>query len=117
MDLKDIDDHLELSESNINITLQSMLSSITIKNSINVSDSIYTDTTIDKWITKLPITRGGAIVMDKIIKNPTNDKDLLLKRHHGAEFGQVQASQILIMKFLIINYKLSKIMKKIFYGL
>jgi hypothetical protein len=80
MDLKDIDDHLELSESNINITLQSMLSSITIKNSINVSDSIYTDTTIDKWITKLPITRGGAIVMDKIIKNPTNDKDLLLKR-------------------------------------
>jgi len=80
MDLKDIDEHLELSESNINITLQSILSSITINNSINVSESIYTDTNIDKWITKLPITRGGAIVMDKIIKNPINDKDLLIKR-------------------------------------
>ncbi len=80
MDLKDIDNHLELSESNINIMLNSILSSINITNTINVSDSIYTDTTIDNWITKLPITRGGAIVIDKIIKNPINDKELLLKR-------------------------------------
>ena len=80
MDLKDIDNHLDLSESNINITLNSILSSIYIENKINVSDSIYTDTTIDNWINSLPITRGGSIVMDKIIKNPINNKELLLKR-------------------------------------
>lgn len=80
MDLKDIDNHLELSENNINIILNSILSSFNINNTINVSDSIYTDTNIDNWINNLPITRGGAIVMDKIIKNPINDKELLIKR-------------------------------------
>ncbi len=82
MDLKDINNHLELSESNINITLNSILASTEINDSINVSESIYNDTTIDLWINKLPITRGGSIIMDKIIKNPINNKELLIKRQN-----------------------------------
>ena len=56
MELKDIDNQLELTESNIHITLQSILSSIAIPDTINVSKSIYTDTNVDTWISKLPIT-------------------------------------------------------------
>jgi len=82
LNFKDIDNQLELTESNINITLQSILSSIIINNKINVSNSIYTDTNIDNWINKLPITRGGSIIMDKIIKNPINDKKILIDRQN-----------------------------------
>lgn len=80
MELKDIDNQLELTESNIHITLQSILSSITIPDTINVSKSIYTDTNVDTWISKLPITRGGSIIIDKIIKNPIRNKELLIQR-------------------------------------
>lgn len=80
MELKDIDNQLELTESNIHITLQSILSSIAIPDTINVSKSIYTDTNVDTWISKLPITRGGSIIIDKIIKNPIRNKELLIQR-------------------------------------
>jgi len=80
MELKDIDNHLELTESNIHITLQSILSIYNIPDTIHVSESIYTDTNIDTWISKLPITRGASIIIDKIIKNPTNNKELLIQR-------------------------------------
>ena len=80
MDLKDIDNQLELTENSIHITLQSILSSIEITDTINVSKSIYTDTNIDTWISKLPITRGGSIIIDKIIKNPIRNKELLIQR-------------------------------------
>ena len=75
MDIKDLDNFLEITETNLNLILSSILSNITINDTINTSLSIYTDTNIDEWIKKLPITRGGSIVIDKIIKNPINNKD------------------------------------------
>jgi len=80
MDIKELDNFLEISESNLNLILLSLLSKIDIKNKIKTSESIYTDTNIDEWIKKLTITRGGSIVIEKIIKNPINNKELLLKR-------------------------------------
>ena len=81
MDLKDLENFLELSESNTNILLTSILDkNIKITNKINVSDSIYTDTKINEWINKKTITRGGSILMDKIIKNPINDIKKLKER-------------------------------------
>jgi predicted ATPase len=80
MELKDIDNRLELTENNIHITLQSILAVPTIPDTINVSKSIYTDTNVDTWISKLPITRGGSIIIDKIIKNPIRNKELLIQR-------------------------------------
>jgi len=80
MDIKELDNFLEITETNLNLVLSSILSDISINDTINTSASIYTDTTIDKWISKLPITRGGSIVIDKIIKNPINNNSLLLER-------------------------------------
>lgn len=82
MDLKDLENFLELSESNTNIILTSILDKNIKKdvNKINVSDSIYTDTKINEWINKKTITRGGSILMDKIIKTPINDIKKLKER-------------------------------------
>jgi hypothetical protein len=91
-ELKDLENFLEISETNINLTLSSLLSNIKIDDIINVSTSIYTDTTIDEWITKKPITRGGSIVIDKIIKNPIKNKELLLARQN--------------VNYSILNYQL-----------
>lgn len=91
-ELKDLDNFLEISETNINLTLSSLLSNISINDTINVSPSIYTDTTIDEWITKKPITHGGSIVIDKIIKNPIKNKKLLLARQN--------------VNYSILNYQL-----------
>lgn len=80
MDLKELDDLLELSEKNATGLLSSILKETDIKNKIIVSDSIYTDTTINNWASSNMITRGGAILMDKLIKNPINDINHLKNR-------------------------------------
>jgi len=82
MDLKELEDLLELSENNASILLKSILDNIEIKNNIIVSDSIYTDTNINNWASSKMITRGGTILMDKFIKNPINDVNILLKRQN-----------------------------------
>jgi predicted ATPase len=80
MDLNEINKFLEIDESNAKLLLSSILDDIHISNKIKVSDNIYNDTKIDDWATSKTITRGGAIVIDKIIKNPINDPILLKKR-------------------------------------
>ncbi len=51
------------------------------KNSyIDVSNEIYKDTNILKWSENIPILDGSKILLNNIIKNPINDKELLLKR-------------------------------------
>ncbi len=55
MDLKDLENFLELSESN---------------------------TKINEWINKKTITRGGSILIDKIIRNPINDIKKLKERQN-----------------------------------
>jgi len=80
MELDDLNKFLEISDSKVNIILNSILDKTSILNTINVSDSIYTDTKINEWINKKTITKGGSILMDKIIKNPINDLNVLLER-------------------------------------
>ena len=84
MDFKDIDKFLDLSEQNTLSILSSILDNIdnNENDKINVSDSIYTDTKINEWISKKTITRGGSILIDKIIKNPINNHKLLLERQN-----------------------------------
>jgi len=74
---------LEITESNLNLLLTSILSNINIDNKINTSDSIFTDTNINDWIIKKPITKGGAIVINQIIKNPINDLSKLIERQNA----------------------------------
>ena len=47
---------------------------------IDVSNEIYKDTNILKWSENIPILDGSKILLNNIIKNPINNKELLLKR-------------------------------------
>ena len=54
------------------------------KNSyIDVSNEIYKDTNILKWAENIPILDGSKILLNNIIKNPINNKELLLKRQNS----------------------------------
>lgn len=50
---------------------------------IDVSDEIYKDTNILKWSDNIPILDGSKILLNNIIKNPINNKELLIKRQNA----------------------------------
>jgi hypothetical protein len=49
---------------------------------VEITDDIYKDTNIDKWCEKLPILHGSKIFMNKLIKNPIKNKELLKSRQN-----------------------------------
>ena len=73
-------DILDINEKQIKLMLHPILDKINISNKIEISDSIYNDTNIDKWISDKPITIGGSIIMNHLIRNPINNKELLINR-------------------------------------
>jgi len=50
---------------------------------IDVSNEIYKDTNILKWSENIPILDGSKILLNNIIKNPINNKELLVKRQNS----------------------------------
>ena len=47
---------------------------------INVNDNVFTDTKICDFFKDLSITIGGSKLIEKILKTPINNKELLLAR-------------------------------------
>jgi len=50
---------------------------------IDISNDVYKDTNIDNWATKIPILEGSKILIDKLIKHPINDRELLIQRQNA----------------------------------
>jgi len=73
---------LDINEKQIKLMLQPILDNFNISHKIEVSESIYNDTNIDKWITNKPTTIGGSIIINHLIKNPINNKKLLIDRQN-----------------------------------
>jgi predicted ATPase len=73
---------LDINEKQIKLMLHPILDNFNISHKIDVSESIYNDTNIDKWITNKPTTIGGSIIINHLIKNPINDKKLLIDRQN-----------------------------------
>ena len=80
MDLKDIEKFLDLNDKQINLILNPILNNYKIDDKIIICDNLYQDTKIDEWISSKPSTIGGSIIMKNIIKNPINNKEVLIKR-------------------------------------
>jgi len=78
--IDDLNVFFEIPDSTVNVLLDNILKNNNTNNKIIVSDNVYTDTNIDEWINKKPTTIGGMKIMDKIIKTPINDKQLLIQR-------------------------------------
>tara|TARA_B100000795_G_C22805557_1_gene444641 strand:- start:6044 stop:7723 length:1680 start_codon:yes stop_codon:yes gene_type:complete len=53
---------------------------IIVGKKIDISDDVYKDTCIDNWAYNIPVLEGSKLLIKKLIKNPTNDIDILLKR-------------------------------------
>ena len=47
---------------------------------IDISDDVYKDTTIDNWAKTLPILDGSKLLIEKLIKHPIKNKELLERR-------------------------------------
>ena len=52
-------------------------------NYIDISDEIYKDTNIQKWCENIPMLDGSKLLLNNIIKNPINNKELLIKRQQS----------------------------------
>jgi len=50
---------------------------------IDISNDVYKDTNIDNWATKIPILEGSKNLIDKLIKHPINDRELLIRRQNA----------------------------------
>lgn len=78
--IEELNVFFEIPDATVNILLDDILKNNNISNKIIVSDNVYTDTTIDEWFNKRPTTIGGMKIINKIIKTPINDKELLIQR-------------------------------------
>jgi len=78
--IEDLNIFFEIPDTTVNVLLDTILINNDISNKIIVSDNVYTDTNIDEWLNKKPTTIGGMKIIDKIIKTPINNKELLIQR-------------------------------------
>ena len=79
--LKEFEELFDFDVSKKQLILNKIITDDIIKgDKIDISDDVYKDTCIDKWISKLPVLDGSQILIEKLIKHPINDKELLEKR-------------------------------------
>ena len=81
--IEDLNIFFEIPDTTVNVLLDNILKNNDISNKIIVSDNVYTDTKIDEWLNKKPTTIGGMKIIDKIIKTPINNKELLIQRQNS----------------------------------
>ena len=81
--LKEFEELFDFDISKKQLILNKIITDDIIKgHKIDISDDVYKDTNIDKWISKLPILEGSQILIEKLVKHPINDKELLEKRQN-----------------------------------
>jgi hypothetical protein len=50
---------------------------------IEISHDVYKDTNIDKWARNLPSLEGSKILIERLVRHPINDRELLEKRQRA----------------------------------
>ena len=81
--LKDFEELFDFDVSKKQVILNKIITDDIITGTkIDISDDVYKDTGVDRWISKLPILEGSQILIEKLIKHPINDRELLLKRQN-----------------------------------
>jgi len=81
--LKEFEELFEFNASKKQIILNKIITDDIVKgDKIDISEDVYKDTCIDKWISKLPILEGSQILIEKLIRHPIKDKELLESRQN-----------------------------------
>lgn len=79
--MEDINLIFEINEKSNHILIDNIINDNDNDNKrINVNDNVYTDTKICDFFKNLSITIGGSKLIEKILKMPISDKELLLER-------------------------------------
>ena len=82
--MNNIDENIfNINKSTKNIILNNILKKYNHNDKIIISNDVYNDTQIDKWAIKLPLLEGSKILINNIIKNPTNNIKLLKDRQES----------------------------------
>jgi hypothetical protein len=77
---KDLYELLDFTDTKKEYILNNLINRNIYYNSIDVSDDVYKDTSIDQWCELLPNLEGSKILIKKLIHNPINDIELLKNR-------------------------------------
>lgn len=78
-ELNKLNEILDISKSKKSIIFNNLLK-YKLENIIDISQDVYKDTLIDKWVEELPALEGSKILINNIIHNPINNKTLLEER-------------------------------------
>jgi len=83
--VNELNNFLDFDIAKKEVILNNLIKDDVIKNTkhkVKITEDIYKDTNIDKWSEELPILNGSKILMNKLIKNPINDKKSLKSRQN-----------------------------------
>ena len=80
MNVDELNVFFDIPINTANLLLDEILKNHYDKNKIITSDNVYTDTNINEWIKTKPSTMGGIKLIDKLIRTPINDKQILINR-------------------------------------
>jgi len=78
--MDELNNYFQMSNTTAEELLNDILDHDNQDNKIIVNDNIFSDTNICEWAKTKPSTMGGVKIIEKIVKNPINDKKKLLER-------------------------------------
>jgi len=87
---QELNDLLELSDVKKKSIINNILSSDILYESIDVADDVYKDTKIDIWSESLTTLDGSKMLINKLVKNPISDKEILLQRQKSYSYIDIE---------------------------
>lgn len=110
---KELNDLLELSDVKKQTILNNIISSEILHESIEVADDVYKDTKIDTWSETLTSLNGSQILINKIVRNPINDKNILQGRQNSYTYLDLDFDTLKVYEDDVLwAYKLNEEIKE-----
>ena len=102
LEIKNLNELLNFDDTKKKYIINKLLDShndifIDNENKIDISDDVYKDTGIDKWISKLPELDGSKELINKLIHNPISNLNKLVDRQ-----------QSILKDYDVISFKILK---------
>ena len=80
---KELYELLDFTEVKKKMILTTLITNDILYDSIDISEDVYKDTSIDKWAEKLPTLSGSCLLMNKLMHSPTNNLNILKQRQES----------------------------------
>jgi hypothetical protein len=77
---KELFELLDFTDAKKQVILNNIIKTQTLHDTIDVSDDVYKDTGIHTWAASLPVLDGSKALIQRMMKCPTNNQQLLLDR-------------------------------------